>query len=158
MITIGGLISGCLNEDQSWGEKGELSLSIQLSEDTVGLNDTFHVDYEIRNVGNTSVRVLFPWWFVPPNLIIIRDDNGTIINCEVEWEPPPDPTDEDLVTLDPGVKISREIEITKDLFGFKANVTYGIRGKYVIRDYSTIKKPYWKGEIYSDLKYLSVIE
>ena len=157
MIVIATSFCGCFENSDDWGEKGELVLEISLDPDIINQNQSTSLTFTIMNNGTTNLRVLLPWWFVPPNLLIVKDDNGSVMNCLVDYEPPPTPKNEDLTVLKPGEEKSIEFDISSNLYDFKKNNTYILQGKYSIKEKKSITKPYWKGTIYSDEIYLKVI-
>jgi len=150
IIILLSMTLGCIENAKESGEEYTLSLTISVSQNSIGVNDTFDVTYTLVNNGTTKLRILFPWWFVPPDLLVIQDENSATINCKREYEPPPDPENDDLTVLKPGENVTRVIEISKDLYLFEENSQYYIRGQYRIDKYSTLSKPYWKGEIFSN--------
>lgn len=157
IITLIVSFCGCFEEGNDWGEDGDLLLKISITPDTIEQNQSTVVILTIINNGSTKLRVLYPWWFVPSNLLIVKDENGSSLECLVDYEPPPAPKNEDLTVLEPGEEKSKEFDISSNFYDFKKNNTYILQGKYSIKEKKSITKPYWKGTIYSDEVYLKVI-
>ena len=75
----------------------------------IELNQSTSVTITLINNGSTKLRVLFPWWQVPPDLLIIKDKNGSVLECLVDYEPPPTPKNNDLTVLEPAENVSKQL-------------------------------------------------
>ena len=137
-------------EQDEWGGEGSLSLSITLSTNSTGTDDPINVTYTLTNNGTTNLRVLFPRWFTPTDLITFKDENGSVIQCHIDYDRPPDPINDDLVKVKPGENVTRIIEISTSDYSFENNSQYSVMGQYKIVDHATISRSYWIGEIFSN--------
>ena len=135
-----------------------MSLYVQLENEEFRINGSCELNYTLTNSGNSVLRVFFPFWYVPSNMIIIYNDQHDIIRTRMEWEPPPEPNGDDLVTLKPGESVSRSIMLSNELYFFETNTTYNIMGKYIVMEMESIHLPYWRGELFSDIIQVTITE
>lgn len=143
-------------ELHSWGEEGLLSVEIELDKNVTMKFEGAIVNYKLTNIGDTKLRVLLKWKSLT-DLLIIRDENGTYMYCQVVWEPPPDPKNSDLEILEPGESTGRTLKISEQYYDFNSNSTYSVWGKYMMHDVEYLTLPYWKGEIYTEEKFLHIL-
>jgi len=134
----------------SWGEDGELSLELSLDPTTMAQNQTCLATLTLENTGDEKLRVLFPWYFTPSDLLVIRDENGTEIWCKMQYEPPPDARDTDLTTIRPGDHLQTTVELVASYWELESKHNYTVQGRYHSWDESTVSLPFWRGTIYSD--------
>jgi hypothetical protein len=131
----------------SWGEKGELDLTISLDKDTIDIDGTITVTWTLENVGDTKVRI------IPPSRghIRITDSNGTRVwDRGPDFEAPPPPTNRDLRVFKPGETITMKRSINDKDWELRSNETYSVYGFYTSVEEESVTLPFWKGELQSN--------
>ena len=137
----------------TWGENGELDLTIALDAPSMPPNGSIGCRYTLTNVGDTDLRILPPWDLV---LSIIGPDNRTLqYTGAVPMLRPYE--DDDLVTLRPGQSWHMDLTISASNWDLRANETYGVRAVYEMGEQSSVRLPYWQGEVWSDTVPFSVM-
>jgi hypothetical protein len=135
--------------DRSWGDKGDLALTITSDRTNMTLKGTIIVTYTLTNVGTTKLRVL-----EPQNFILTHPKN--LNNTSVGYRGPvpsigPDPSDRNLFVLGPGKSRSYTDELRGHDWALEVNKTYKIVAGYSSKDVrGTFTLPYWKGELSSN--------
>jgi hypothetical protein len=135
----------------SWGEEGDLILTISIDKKEFQINDTVLITVSLDNIGDTKMRVLnIDSYFKP----IITDKNGTIIWMFTIEEFDRGPLNNaDLRILNSGSSISKDyyIDIHPDFFDEGSN--YNLYAEYFadLSDDGRIFLPYWKGSLESNV-------
>ena len=157
IIIIIFLSCGCIDSKDNRVAEGDLALEISLDPYTMTEDQSITLTFKVINNGITKLRILFPNWFMVDRLIIVKDENGIVLNCRVEYEPPPPVEDSDLRVIEPGDYYSRDFEISKYTWDFESGNNYSIQGRFSDYKYPDLSKQYWRGEIYSNIINLEVI-
>ena len=139
-------------EPMTWGE-GDLSISIELDKEEYEINDTIHIKFTYKNVGNTNLRILH--WVGPG--ITIYNSNQSIVRCLLPEKKSASPTNDDLIVIRVGESKTYDYRIDKYSWDLKENDTYKIVANYKRVEYETISLPYWKGEITSNEEYFEIL-
>jgi hypothetical protein len=149
LFTIG--FSGCVEDDENednWGEKGELSLKISLDKNLMTINESIIVTCILINSGDTDLRIIYP--FAAPWIIDIYDENNSHVDFLINFYPPPPPSNNDLHKLKSKENVTFTYRINKYNWDIEENKTYRIIGHYISPYHKDYTLPYWKGEIWSN--------
>ena len=108
--------AGCTGEDEEedddWGEEGELKLTITIERTEMSLNETIGLEYNITNIGDTDLRVLYP---IGPQIEIFDSFNNSVQWVGAVIPTPPSPTNDDLEILEKGESKNFNYIISIDL-------------------------------------------
>lgn len=155
------ILSGCIfiskksesDNDQKWGEEGDLSLTISLDKTSMRLDEEISVNVTLRNIGTTKLRVIDFMMLT----LHLKDSNNT----KPSWVGPIKdmdmPDNDDLITLSPGELFFKTRSINTHYWDLKPNKTYTVSAHYYISDYEDITVPYWKGDLWSNEEIFEVI-
>ncbi|AHF80574.1 hypothetical protein [Thermococcus paralvinellae] len=136
--------------------KGNLSLSVRVSPKVLTPNESFNIAVRLRNIGNTSVRVVSPVWMASLH-IAVYFENGTRIKYAGPRPSFLPLTNENLKILQPGEEIANIYEFSWDAKPGRGGVKdwyFPWKGKYKVvitynpnLEYSKITLPYWREKI-----------
>jgi len=143
-------------QDRSWGDKGDLALTITSDGTNMTLKGKITVTYTLTNVGTTKMRVLEPQSFI---LVHVKNINNTHVDYRGPLPSrPPDPTDGDLFVLAPGKSRSYTDEVKGHDWAIEVNKTFKIAAGYSSKDVQgTFTLPYWKGELSSNEIIITIV-
>ena len=140
--------------DKSWGEDGELSITLSTNENTMDINDSLNITQTMKNNGSSKIRVITPFM----SQIKLYDSNNSLVEWVGPWvDPPGPPTNDNLKVLKPGESFSFIHIITTELWDLIQNETYRCIVHYYMGKQSMVTLPYWKGEIWSNGVYFNVV-
>lgn len=185
MIILVSLLFGCVNKkvnkkdlnnetEEYWSEEGELSLALVSEKNSMDYNKSLNITYRLINVGNTTIGVLdwnWPW-------VKVFDQNNTPVEwigdvrsssttnqfgniTEVQYYRQLKitfvPTNEDIKVLEPDEFIEYNNSISGWIWDIKSNESYSVKVVYRSFEMNELTKPYWKGEIWSNVIYFDVM-
>lgn len=136
----------------TWGDEGELALTITLGAREMPLNGSIPCVLALTNVGDTDLRVLAPWsiW------LVIRGPDGQAVQYKGPAVDRGPYMDKDLVTLRAGKTLREEQTISMDSWSLEAGLNYTVHARYHAGPESEVRLPYWQGEVLSVTEKFSV--
>ena len=146
---------GCFNNDleEDWGDDGELQLNLFSDEDEMELYGSINVTYELSNIGDSDLRILYP---IGPNIHIFDSNNNSVQWMGEVMPTPPSPKNGDLKVLRKGESKSFNYIINTEYWDLHHNESYRIFGEYISGEQDQITLPYWKGELKSNEIYINL--
>jgi hypothetical protein len=145
-------------EARSWGEDGDLELTISSQETSVDINDSISVTYTLTNVGDTPLRVVvdFSMWGPPMSLYDSNGDHvdyiGPMYSIEKDYYSGPP----DHIVLKPGKSKSYSNSFSRDSWDIQEGQTYRVVGHYSAYE-NEISLPNWHGDLESNEIFISVL-
>ena len=162
IITISGLviitvlIFASLYIHDGKKDNSQISLEIELVSQSIDLNQSTSITIVIKNTGSEKAHIFFPWWYITQERLIVKNETGQEMHLTIDFEPPPEPDNDDVLEIDVGGNITRTIVIQPEYWSLTNGENYTIQFRYFVSDLSGISVPYWEGEIYSNIVELEI--
>jgi hypothetical protein len=132
--------------EKSWGEEGELEITLTATNSEMTRNGTLEFKYTLKNVGHTKVRIVDDGYGY-----LVYNLNGTRVEFigPLPDTAPPKITDKSLIVLEPGDQKVRSMTLYGEGWDIQKDTSYDITGCYWTNDYDEVTLPYWKEDIES---------
>ena len=134
-------------EPRSWGDDGDLVISISTDKTEINITDTINVTFTFHNDGDSDLRIVPPMYHT--KYIQIYDSNNTLVKYIGPLVARPLLNNDDLETLKSNDVKSYSWSISNSIFDIRSNETYRMVGHYPKQSKEDITLPFWTQELFS---------